>query len=94
MRCIKDSDIGARLRKLRLNTGAKMIDMAVEFDISMAQYSRLESGIARISVDVLDKACKYYDCTINYILFGQKNTCESIFFRNYKVLKKKILEDF
>lgn len=94
MRCIKDSDIGARLRKLRLNTGAKMIDMAVEFDISMAQYSRLESGIARISVDVLDKACKYYDCTINYILFGQKNTCESIFFQKLQSFEEKDIRRF
>ena len=94
MRCINDSDIGTRLRELRLDIGAKMIDIAVEFDISMAQYSRLESGKARITVDVLEKACKYYHSSINYILFGEEQVHGSIFFPKLQNFEEKDVRRF
>lgn len=94
MRCIKDVEVGTRMRNLRLDTGAKMIDVAIEFDISMAQYSRLESGLAKISVDVLGKACNYYNCSIDYILFGQKNSCESVFFQKLQSFDEKDIRRF
>lgn len=94
MRCINDVDIGERLKKLREKSGAKMIDIAIEFNISMAQYSRLESGKGRISVDVLNKACQYYGRSIDYILFGAKTSKESIFFQKVQNFKEKDIRRF
>lgn len=81
MRCMNDLEIGNRLKQFRLGKKVKMIDAALEFDISTAQYSRLENGQGRISVDVLNKACRYYNTSIDYILFGETASQESIYFQ-------------
>ena len=71
MRCIDDAKIGERLRQLRICKSCKMIDVSIEFHISTAQYSRLEKGQIRVSADVLNKACKFYHTSIEFILFGE-----------------------
>lgn len=81
MRCINNLEVGNRLQQLRKEKGCKMIDVALEFDISTAQYSRLENGQGRISTDVLNGVCIYYHTTIDYILFGENITYNSIFFQ-------------
>lgn len=81
MRCIDDLKIGVRLGQLRINKKVKKVDVAVEFEISTAQYSRLEHGQSRISVEVLQKACEYYNMTVDYILFGEDVVSESVFFQ-------------
>lgn len=89
MRYINDLDVGTRLKNLRLDREEKMIDIALEFDISMAQYSRLESGKVRISVDVLGKACQYYNVSIDYILFGEQYSPKSFFFTKVQKFEEK-----
>lgn len=84
MRCINDLEIGARLRDLRLKKNVKMIDTAVEFEVSTAQYSRLENGQGRISIEVLKKACDYYNTSIDFLLFGENNTPGSVFYQKLK----------
>ena len=84
MRCINDLEVGGRLKTLRLARQAKMIDIAVEFEISTAQYSRLENGTGKITVDVLRRACEYYDCSVDFLLFGSDEVCNSIFFQKIR----------
>lgn len=89
MRCINDFDVGLRLKELRLKHHMKMIDIAVELEISMAQYSRLENEVGRISTDVLSKAHKYYRCSMDYILWGDETAYESVFFQKISKFEEK-----
>lgn len=73
MRQLNHADIGKRLQKLRNAKGEREIDVSIVLDISPAHYCRLEQGKTKIMVDVLQKACSYYDVTAEYILFGMKN---------------------
>lgn len=77
---IDDIEIGRRLQKLRESKGNNKTDLSIEFDISTAQYGRLENGKARLSTEILNKICTYYDTNINYVLFGESPSDNSIFF--------------
>lgn len=70
MRQLNHADIGNRLYKLRDDKGDREVDVSVVLEISSAQYSRLEQGKSKITVDVLQKVCSYYNVTAEYILFG------------------------
>lgn len=72
MRQLNHADIGNRLYKLRDDKGEKEVDVSVVLEISPAHYCRLEQGKTKITVDVLQKACTYYNVTAEYILFGTK----------------------
>lgn len=73
MQCISDLEIGKRLFLLRNKKHDREIDISIVLEISPAQYCRLEKGKNRITVDVLQKACAYYNVTAEYILFGTEN---------------------
>lgn len=86
MRCINDFEVGSRLQKLRESKGNNKTDLSIELNISTAQYGRLESGKSRITIEVLNKVCSYYNTSIDYVLFGEGSLHESVFFekiRNY-----------
>lgn len=80
MQHISDLQIGVRLQKLRESKGNNKTDLAIELNISTAQYGRLENGKATISIEVLNKICSYYNTSVNYILFGESNSYKSLFF--------------
>lgn len=80
MQCIDDVGVGARLKELRLQKHMKEIDAAMELEVSTAQYSRFENGKASISVDVLNKAHRFYQCSMDYILSGEEEEKHSVFF--------------
>ncbi len=80
MRCIDDFEVGNRLKTLRESKGNNKTDLAIELDISTAQYGRLENGKARITTEVLNKVCAYYNTSINYVLFGETPLYTSVFF--------------
>lgn len=80
MRCIDDFEVGNRLKTLRESKGNNKTDLAIELDISTAQYGRLENGKARITTEVLNKVCAYYNTSINYVLFGETPLYTSMFF--------------
>ena len=80
MRRISNLKIGARLKKLRESRDIDKTNIALEFNIALSQYGRIENGKARISTEVLIKACSYYNTSIDYILFGRKPSCTSVFF--------------
>lgn len=81
MRCIDHVEVGERLKRFRLDKGVKEIEVALEFAISTAQYSRLENGQGCISTDVLNRACAYYNTSVDYILFGKNQSVDSVFFQ-------------
>lgn len=80
MRCIDDFEVGKRLEKLREDKGNNKTDLAIELNISTAQYGRLEGGKARITTEVLNKVCAYYNTSVNYVLFGESPLYTSVFF--------------
>lgn len=67
MQHISDLQIGVRLQKLRESKGNNKTDLAIELNISTAQYGRLENGKATISIEVLNKICSYYNTSVNYM---------------------------
>ena len=72
MHQMNHADIGKRLQKLRVCKGEREVDISTVLEISPAHYCRLEKGKDKITVDVLQKACTYYDVAAEYILFGIK----------------------
>lgn len=70
MRQIHNVSISKRLQDLRNSKGEREVDISTVLEISPAHYCRLEQGKAKITVDVLQKACTYYGVTAEYILFG------------------------
>lgn len=64
--------ISGRIRYLRSIKGEREVDISTVLEISPAHYCHLEQGKTKITVDVLHKACIYYDVTAEYILFGIK----------------------
>ncbi len=84
MQCINNLEIGARLGRLRIQKGIKEVDVSVELEISTAQYSRLEQGKSQLTVEALQKVCGYYRTTAEYVLFGQEEPRDSIFYQRLK----------
>ena len=94
MRCIDDFEVGNRLKKLREDKGNNKTDLAIELNISTAQYGRLEGGKARITTEVLNKACAYYNTSVNYVLFGESPLYTSVFFEKINKLPQPDIRRF
>lgn len=94
MWCIDDFEVGNRLKKLREDTGNNKTDLAIELNISTAQYGRLEGGKARITTEVLNKVCAYYNTSVNYILFGESPLYESVFFKKINKFPQSDIKRF
>lgn len=73
--------IGRRLAELRQKRKIQMIDVALELSISPSQYSRIEHGTQSLSVDAVKRICEFYKCSIDYIILGETNAANSVFFR-------------
>lgn len=73
--------VGGRLADLRQKRKIQMIDVALELSISPSQYSRIENGKQSLSVDAVKKICEFYKCSIDYVILGETNTADSVFFR-------------
>lgn len=90
MRRISNLKIGARLKKLRESRGIDKTNVALEFNIALSQYGRIENGKARISTEVLVKACSFYNTSIDYVLLGKTFHVRVYFLKKLMDIPKSI----
>ena len=64
--------IGERMRKLREHAGERQEDVAPELGITQGQLSRIESGKAAPSVEVLLRLRKRFGKKVDWILTGKE----------------------
>lgn len=60
--------INERIRLLRLTKNYTQIYMAEELGIDAANYSRLENGQSKLTVDRLEKICEILEINIDLLL--------------------------
>lgn len=66
------SDIGQRIRQLRLVNDYTQAEFAEAIDISINFLSEIENGKKGLSQDTLARICRYLNTSADYILFGNK----------------------
>ena len=71
--------IAARLRGLREILELTPEELANECDIQVEEYQEAESGIADISVSMLQKIARKYDIALDALMFGEEPKMSSYF---------------
>lgn len=67
---LEKSEIGQRIRQLRLLNDYTQAEFAELIDISINFLSEIENGKKGLSQDTLAKICKQLNISADYILFG------------------------
>lgn len=70
---LEKSDIGQRIRQLRLVNDYTQAEFAEAIDISINFLSEIENGKKGLSQDTLAKICRQLNTSADYILFGTKS---------------------
>lgn len=70
---LEKSDIGQRIRQLRLVNDCTQAEFAEAIDISINFLSEIENGKKGLSQDTLAKICRQLNTSADYILFGTKS---------------------
>ncbi len=71
--------IAARLRGLREILEMTPEELAKDCDIQVEEYQEAESGIADISVSMLQKIARKYDIALDALMFGEEPKMSSYF---------------
>lgn len=69
---LEKSDIGQRIRQLRLINDYTQAEFAEAIDISINFLSEIENGKKGLSQDTLARICQKLNTSADYILFGTK----------------------
>lgn len=72
------SDIGQRIRQLRLINDYTQAEFAETIDISINFLSEIENGKKGLSQDTLARICRHLNTSADYILFGIKSKQSSL----------------
>lgn len=75
---LEKSDIGQRIRQLRLVNDYTQAEFAEATDISINFLSEIENGKKGLSQDTLAKICRQLNTSADYILFGTKTKQTSL----------------
>jgi transcriptional regulator with XRE-family HTH domain len=68
------SEVGGRIKRLRKIKHLSTEAMATELNFSERHYKRIESGSITPSAELLIKVSKFFNVSIDFIIFGNKNT--------------------
>lgn len=83
-------EIGARIRKQRIELGLTQQNVYEQLDISQNHYSRIENGHAGTSVELLLRICEVLQVSADYILTGKLGASEQTeFIKRYNSLTPK-----
>lgn len=69
---LEKSDIGQRIKQLRLLNDYTQAEFAEAIDISINFLSEIENGKKGLSQDTLARICQQLNTSADYILFGTK----------------------
>ena len=75
-------DIGKRLTDLRKIIGKTQEEVAEDLNVSKYTISKIENGKTGMSIDFMIVVSKYYNTTIDYLLFGGNNRYNFIYMIN------------
>lgn len=98
MKTEKQEFIGEKLKELRIKIGKKIKDVAIDLGCSQQYISQIEKNIQDVNRVMLKKFSKYYNISIDELLFGEKvqdkNDKESNIDRieEYSIGKKQLTE--
>lgn len=65
-------EIGHRLAQARKKKKMKQIQAAEALGLKQSNLSAMETGKAKISIEILMQSCKLYNVYTDYILFGRE----------------------
>jgi transcriptional regulator with XRE-family HTH domain len=74
----KKSDVGQRIRHLRVVNDYTQAEFAEAIDISINFLSEIENGKKGLSQDTLAKICRQLNTSADYILFGVQSKQTSL----------------
>lgn len=75
---IEKSEIGQRIRQLRLLNDYTQAEFAELIDVSVNFLSEIENGKKGLSQDTLSRICQKLNSSSDYILFGTKQKQSSL----------------
>lgn len=75
---IEKSEIGQRIRQLRLLNDYTQAEFAELIDVSVNFLSEIENGKKGLSQDTLSRICQQLNSSSDYILFGTKQKQSSL----------------
>lgn len=65
------SDLGEKVKLLRTRRGLKQVELARILKLSKGQISNLESGKRNLTLQQLEKLCKYFKVDMSYFLMTE-----------------------
>ena len=69
---IDKKEIGVRIAGLRLEAGLSREKMEEELDLACNTLYRYENGLRSVSLELLDKYCRYFKVSADSILYGEE----------------------
>ncbi len=89
---VKYPEIGKRIREARLRKGKTQKECQIPLgDVTSSMISEWESGYAFPSVTYLKKISEYFDVSIDYLVFGEKEQNKNDFFISEKMIVNLLL---
>ena len=64
------TEIGKRIKELRLSLNVSQEKLGEAIGVTDNHISKIESGNTSVSLNVFIKLCKYFNVSMDYLLFG------------------------
>jgi len=81
--------VGARIRKIRKSKGWSQYELAKKCGISMNYIGLIERGTRKMSLDTFTNLCRELEADADALLWGAKESSESIMQKLWKEPQKK-----
>lgn len=65
-------EIGLRIKEIRRSYGITQEELSEKLDVSTKHISHTECGTSCLSLKNLTQFCVLFDCSLDYIVFGEK----------------------
>ena len=85
-------EIGARIRELRKETGLSQLELADKVGCSETHLSNIETGSAKMGVDIAIRIAEYFDVSTDWILRAT-NPGENDLFSDCSPAERKYYEE-
>ena len=70
-------DIAQNIRALRLAQRLTQKEVAKAIGVHLSQYARIESGVNKISADLLAKTAQFFSVTTDKLFYGEDNLSDN-----------------
>lgn len=66
--------IAGRIRQLRTKYNLNITEASIQFNMDKSTWSRIESGKAKPSLQLVETICQEWHVNADYLLFGEKES--------------------